>query len=103
MKDSLTLARQTIREPAEALNELAGILDTSFSTAVQLILKGSDQTIVTGIGKSGLIARKIAARWPARERRRCLCTRSRACMAIWGRSVRDRCLSHYPKAVRPRS
>jgi len=57
-----------IRIEAAALNDLAQRLDgpmlTSFTQAVNLVLRSAitqNRVIVTGIGKSGIIARKIAA------------------------------------------
>jgi arabinose-5-phosphate isomerase len=61
VRNSIELARQIISEQADALASLAAIVDASFDRAVKLLLSAGDQTIVTGIGKSGLIARKIAA------------------------------------------
>ena len=58
---SIELAREIISEQAEALTALSRMVDSSFDKAVKLLLKTNDTTIVTGIGKSGLIARKIAA------------------------------------------
>ena len=54
-------ARQVINDEAEALAELATKLDASFDAAIKLILNTSGRVIVTGMGKSGHIARKIAA------------------------------------------
>ena len=54
-------ARRVIREEAEALNVLADMLGNSLSDAVDLILNAKGRVIVSGIGKSGHIARKIAA------------------------------------------
>lgn len=45
----------------EALGEAAARLDDAFAEAVQLIRQAKGRVIVAGIGKSGLIARKIAA------------------------------------------
>lgn len=45
----------------EALAEAASRLDDAFAEAVQLIKQAKGRVIVAGIGKSGLIARKIAA------------------------------------------
>lgn len=61
MRDSVELGRSIIREQAEALTALAACVDEALARAVQMILACPDQVIVTGIGKSGLIARKIAA------------------------------------------
>ncbi|WP_299281603.1 KpsF/GutQ family sugar-phosphate isomerase [uncultured Tateyamaria sp.] len=54
-------ARQVIRTEAEALMTLADALDDTFRTSVDLLLNAKGRVIVTGIGKSGHIARKIAA------------------------------------------
>lgn len=54
-------ARDVIRAEAEALGTLADALDTSFRDAIDLLLNAKGRVIVTGIGKSGHIARKIAA------------------------------------------
>lgn len=54
-------ARSVIRAEAEALNTLADSLDASFRAAIDLLLNAEGRVIVTGIGKSGHIAHKIAA------------------------------------------
>ena len=53
--------RQVLRQEAEALAELAGRLDDAFDRAVELIVASHGRVIVSGVGKSGLIGRKIAA------------------------------------------
>ncbi len=55
------LARQVIREEADALAQLADSLGEAFESAVELILNHGGQLLVTGLGKSGLVGRKIAA------------------------------------------
>jgi len=57
----LATAREVVRDEADALTALADGLGDAFMKAVDLILKHPGQTIVTGIGKSGIIAQKIAA------------------------------------------
>ncbi len=57
----LAAARRVIRREAEALALLADSIDSSFSAAIQLILEARGRVIVSGMGKSGHIARKIAA------------------------------------------
>jgi arabinose-5-phosphate isomerase len=57
----LETARRVIRAEADALITLAGTIDDSFSDAVDLILNAKGRIIISGIGKSGHIARKIAA------------------------------------------
>jgi arabinose-5-phosphate isomerase len=57
----VTLARRVLAIEAEAVWKLADRLDDSFVLAIDLILGCHGRTIVSGIGKSGHIARKIAA------------------------------------------
>ncbi len=57
----LEVGRNVIAMEAEALWQLAAQVDESFTRAVELILGCSQRVIVSGIGKSGHIARKIAA------------------------------------------
>jgi len=58
---SLETARRVLRIEAQALNELCGRLDASFDRAVELLLACKGRVVVTGMGKSGLIGRKISA------------------------------------------
>ncbi|MDR2710501.1 MAG: SIS domain-containing protein, partial [Burkholderiales bacterium] len=57
----LTLARQVLTTEAHAIETLAARLDPAFADAVTRILDCQGRVIVTGMGKSGHIARKIAA------------------------------------------
>lgn len=57
----IALARRVLTIEAEAVWKLADRLDDGFVLAVDLILGSPGRTIVSGIGKSGHIARKIAA------------------------------------------
>lgn len=57
----LATARQVVTDEARALDALAGAFDEHFAEAVQMILQAKGRIIVSGIGKSGHIARKIAA------------------------------------------
>ncbi len=54
-------ARRVIGREAEALTLLAAGLDDSFERAVDLLLAAKGRVIVSGMGKSGHIGRKIAA------------------------------------------
>lgn len=58
---AIALARRVLRIEAEAVAALADRLGPDFERAVEIILKRHGRVIVTGIGKSGHIARKIAA------------------------------------------
>ena len=51
----------TFRAEAEAVQSLAGQLTDDFEKAVRAILATHGKVIVTGMGKSGLVGRKIAA------------------------------------------
>ncbi len=58
---SLESARRVLRIEAEALTELAQRLDANFDRAVEMLLACKGRVVVIGMGKSGLIGRKIAA------------------------------------------
>ncbi|MDT8347051.1 MAG: KpsF/GutQ family sugar-phosphate isomerase [Flavobacteriaceae bacterium] len=57
----LTYARQTIRTEAEAILTLESFLDEAFAEAVSFIHQSKGRVIITGIGKSAIIASKIVA------------------------------------------
>jgi arabinose-5-phosphate isomerase len=59
--DALELARRVLQIEAEAVAALAERIDARFLTALDLILSCSGRVMVSGIGKSGHVARKIAA------------------------------------------
>jgi arabinose-5-phosphate isomerase len=58
---SLDLARKVLRIEASAILGLVDRLDGTFERAVQLLFECRGRVIVTGMGKSGIICRKIAA------------------------------------------
>ncbi len=57
----LELARKAIHTELEALQCMEERLGDNFAEAVELILGGQGKCIITGMGKSGLVGRKIAA------------------------------------------
>jgi arabinose-5-phosphate isomerase len=59
--DALATARRVLGTEARALDSLAESLDGPFLGAVALIEKAPGRVVVTGMGKSGHVARKIAA------------------------------------------
>lgn len=68
--DTATLAilehgRRVIRAEIDALMQLERQVDESFSAAVMLLLQTRGRIVVTGMGKSGHVARKIAATFAA--------------------------------------
>lgn len=59
--DFLAMAREALSIEAQAVSSLSDRLDTQFSDTVKAILNCSGRVILVGVGKSGLIAKKIAA------------------------------------------
>jgi len=59
--DFLAMAREALGIEAQAVSALADRLSDHFSQAVQAILDCKGRVILIGVGKSGLIAKKIAA------------------------------------------
>lgn len=57
----ITVGKRVISREASALSALSDSLDDSFTEAVDLMLNAKGRIIVCGMGKSGHIARKIAA------------------------------------------
>lgn len=60
-QEILSLAKETLHKEAEALTSMAASLDEQFVGAVDKILACKGKVIITGMGKSGLVGRKIAA------------------------------------------
>ena len=60
-KRALALAREVLDTEARAITALAQRLSDPFVAAVQLILNCGGRVVVSGIGKSGHVARKLAA------------------------------------------
>jgi arabinose-5-phosphate isomerase len=59
--DVLQFGREILHDEARALDALADSLDGPFEEAVRLIIGCHGKLIVSGLGKSGHVARKIAA------------------------------------------
>lgn len=57
----IELGRRVVRLERDALGAVEERIGASFAAAVALIAESEGRVIVTGVGKSGLIARKIAA------------------------------------------
>ncbi len=58
---ALALAREVLQIEAQAVAALTARIDGAFSEAVDLLLACAGRVVVSGVGKSGHIARKIAA------------------------------------------
>ncbi|MBZ4689491.1 MAG: KpsF/GutQ family protein [Cereibacter sp.] len=59
--DFLATGRRVIAREAEALTALGASLDGGFAEAVETIMQARGRVIVSGMGKSGHVGRKIAA------------------------------------------
>lgn len=57
----LEQARQVLRMEAEAVLEQVERIDEHFKAAVEMIMACPGRTVITGMGKSGIIGRKMAA------------------------------------------
>ena len=57
----LSTAKKTIALESSAISNLANLLTDDFANAVELIYKSKGRVIITGIGKSAIIANKIVA------------------------------------------
>lgn len=59
--DAIAVGRRVLAVEAKALSDLAASLDARFAGAVETIVKAKGKVVCTGMGKSGHVARKIAA------------------------------------------
>ena len=59
--DILNLARSVFQIESEAVARLSARIDDDFVRAVELILSCKGRVVVSGMGKSGAIGRKIAS------------------------------------------
>lgn len=59
--DILAEARDVLQQEATGIEKLIPTLDQNFVNAVHMIMESKGRVIVTGMGKSGHIARKVAA------------------------------------------
>ncbi len=57
----LEIAKRTIENEANAIQNLSTLLDDKFSDAVKHIIRSTGRIVISGIGKSALIASKIVA------------------------------------------
>ena len=60
-KSIIALAKETVEIESLAISKLADFIDDSFAEAVELVYNSTGRLIVTGIGKSAIIANKIVA------------------------------------------
>ena len=58
---AIARAKEVLKTEAESILQLIGKVGNSFARAVDIIYHSKGRVIITGIGKSGLIGKKIAA------------------------------------------
>jgi arabinose-5-phosphate isomerase len=61
VKNIKNIAREVLQNESQAVQRLIDYLDNSFEACVQAILTSKGRVVVTGIGKSAIIANKIVA------------------------------------------
>lgn len=61
MTDAVAVGRRVLLAEADALSVMAGTLGEAFAEAVETLARAEGRIVLTGIGKSGHVARKIAA------------------------------------------
>jgi arabinose-5-phosphate isomerase len=59
--DVIEQAKKVLEIEAEAINNLRDSIDGAFESVIELLAKNKGRVFLSGVGKSGLIARKIAA------------------------------------------
>jgi arabinose-5-phosphate isomerase len=59
--DIISIAKQTISQEAEAIAGLASFINNDFSKIIDLIIDCKGRLVVSGIGKSAIVAQKIVA------------------------------------------
>jgi arabinose-5-phosphate isomerase len=60
-RDAMATARDVLAIEAQAITDLIGMIDQQFARAVELIMERHGRVVVSGMGKSGHVARKIAS------------------------------------------
>ncbi len=59
--DIIGIGKKVLRTEAEAVTRLVERIDDRFVTAVEMIFNSKGRVVVTGMGKSGIVGKKIAA------------------------------------------
>ena len=83
MSPLLERARETLKIEIAGLEGLIKRLDSQFEKAVNLLFACRGKVILTGIGKSGLIAQKIAATLTSTGTQRFFYMQEKVLTVIW--------------------
>ena len=84
-KNYISLANKAANIQINELKKIKKVFNNSFIKAVDLILNCKGKVIFAGIGKSGLIARKISATFSSVGIPSFFCDPAKLCMVIWGK------------------
>lgn len=80
----LNSAFRTIDSEIDTINKLRETLsDGSLTNALDLMQKATGRIIITGMGKSGHIGKKLRRHWPQPELRHSLSIRQKQATVIW--------------------
>ena len=60
-KNIISYAKEALKKQADAINALANFIDDGFVEIVRLCLASKGRVVVSGIGKSAIIAQKMVA------------------------------------------
>jgi arabinose-5-phosphate isomerase len=61
IQEIISIAKHTILQEAATIQTIANYIDEQFAQVVQLILQSQGRVVITGVGKSAIIAQKIVA------------------------------------------
>ena len=61
IKDIIGFGKEVIKLQSDSIKNLVDLIDENFENAIKLILDSKGRVVVTGIGKSAIIANKIVA------------------------------------------
>ena len=67
-QSEIELVRRTLEIEIQGLKNVLGFVDETYTHAIDLIRAARGKVVLVGVGKSGLVAQKIAATTPRRRR-----------------------------------
>ena len=73
-KKIIQTALQTIQLQADAISKLKGFINADFERALEAIAASNGRLVISGIGKSAIIAKKLSPPLIAQVPRQFLCT-----------------------------
>ena len=61
IKNIQSIAKEVIRQEAEALHKIVELIDDEFENCVYTILNSGGRVVISGVGKSAIVGQKIVA------------------------------------------